>query len=407
MSLYAQRGVSAQKEEVHKATERLDKGLYPNAFCKIYPDYLGGDPSWVNLMHADGAGTKSILAYLYWKDTGDLSVWKGIAKDAIAMNLDDLLCVGIYDNLLFSSTIDRNKINIPGDILETIINGSQEFFDELKSFGVGIQYLGGETADVGDVVRTIAVNGTMTARWPKDRLVTNDKIQAGDVIVGFSSSGQATYETVYNSGIGSNGLTSARHDVLHKTYGARFHESYDTSLDEHVVYIGPHRMTDAVEIPGFQLRTTSVGSNPSGTSTPFTTDIGQLLLSPTRTYAPLLKQLLTEQFDQIHGLIHCSGGGQTKCMKYLPGNFKVIKDNLFEAPLIFQLIQQASGSDNREMYQVFNMGHRLEIFTSEAAAADMIRVGQQFGIEAKIVGRVEAAEQKSLVLKVGDEEIIY
>jgi phosphoribosylformylglycinamidine cyclo-ligase len=408
MSLYAQRGVSAQKEEVHKATEKLDKGLYPNAFCKIYPDYLGGDPAWVNLMHADGAGTKSILAYLYWKDTGDISVWKGIAKDAIAMNLDDLLCVGIYDNLLFSSTIDRNKRNIPGDILETIINGSQEFFDELKAFGVNIQYLGGETADVGDVVRTIAVNGTMTARWPKDRLVTNDKIAAGDVIVGFSSSGQATYETVYNSGIGSNGLTSARHDVLHKTYGARFHESYDTSLDDQVVYIGPHRMTDPVEIPASQSQAgRPAGSDPSGTSGPVTMDIGRLLLSPTRTYAPLLKKLLTEQFDQIHGLIHCSGGGQTKCMKYLPGNFKIIKDNLFEAPLIFKLIQQASGSDNREMYQVFNMGHRLEIFTNEASAADMIRAGQQFGIEAKIVGRVEAAEQKSLLLKVGEEEIVY
>lgn len=413
MSLYAQRGVSAQKEEVHKATERLDKGLYPNAFCKIYPDFLGNDPAWVNLMHADGAGTKSILAYLYWKDTGDLSVWKGIAKDAIAMNLDDLLCVGIYDNLLFSSTIDRNKRNVPGDILETIINGSQEFFDELKTFGVNIQYLGGETADVGDVVRTIAVNGTMTARWPKDKLITNDKIQAGDVIVGFSSSGQATYETAYNSGIGSNGLTSARHDVLHKTYGARFHESYDTSLDEHVVYIGPHRMTDPVEIPGYPSTAPGL-SSPSGAPTASGSpkgaavmDIGQLLLSPTRTYAPLLKELLTSQFDQIHGLIHCSGGGQTKCMKYLPGNFKVIKDNLFQAPLIFQLIQQASGSDNREMYQVFNMGHRLEIFTSESAADSMIKVGQQFGIEAKIVGRVEAAEQKSLVVKVGEEEIIY
>jgi len=390
MSLYAQRGVSAQKEDVHKATERLDKGLYPNAFCKIYPDFLGGDASWVNLMHADGAGTKSILAYLYWKETGDLSVWKGIAKDAIAMNLDDLLCVGIYDNLLFSSTIDRNKKNISGEILELLINGSQEFFDELKAFGVGIQYLGGETADVGDVVRTIAVNGTMTARWPKDRLITNDKIQPGDVIVGFSSSGQATYETGYNSGIGSNGLTSARHDVLQKTYGARFQESYDTSLDDQVVYIGPHLMTDTVEIPG------------GGT-----TDIGQLLLSPTRTYAPLLKKLLTEEFDNIHGLIHCSGGGQTKCMKYLPGNFKIIKDNLFEAPLIFQLIRQASGSDNREMYQVFNMGHRLEIFTTEAAAGKMIEAGQLFGIEAKIVGRVEAAEEKSLLLKVGKEEIIY
>ena len=391
MSLYAQRGVSAQKEEVHQATEKLDKGLYPNAFCKIYPDYLGGDNAWVNLMHADGAGTKSILAYLYWKETGDLSVWRGIARDAIAMNLDDLLCVGIHDNFLFSSTIDRNKKNIPGEVLEAIINGSQEFFDELKTFGVGIQYLGGETADVGDVVRTIAVNGTMAARWPKDKLVTNDRIGAGDVIVGFASYGQAAYETTYNSGIGSNGLTSARHDLLHKTYGARFHESYDTTLDEHVVYIGPHQMTDKVDVPG----------------TSISTDIGHLLLSPTRTYAPLLKLLLTEQFDKIHGLIHCSGGGQTKCMKYLPGNFKVIKDNLFEPPLIFQLIQQASGSDRREMYQVFNMGHRLEIFTDAAAAENMIRVAGNLGIEGKIVGRVEAADQKSLLLKTGNEQIVY
>lgn len=390
MSLYAQRGVSAQKEEVHQAVEKLDKGLYPNAFCKIYPDYLGGDNDWVNLMHADGAGTKSILAYLYWKETGDLEVWKGIARDAIAMNLDDLLCVGIYDNLLFSSTIDRNKRNVPGEVLSAIINGSQEFFDELKTFGVGIRYLGGETADVGDVVRTIAVNGTMTARWPKDRLVTNDGIRAGDVIVGFASFGQANYETAYNSGLGSNGLTSARHDVLHKTYGARFHESYDTSLDEHVVYIGPHRMTDIVEVPGF-----------GGI------DIGHLLLSPTRTYAPLLKQLLTEQFDAIHGLIHCSGGGQTKCMKYLPGNFRVVKDNLFEPPVIFQLIQAASGSDRREMYQVFNMGHRLEIFTDERSADALIRAGQAFGIEGRVVGRVEAADKKSLLLKAGGEEIVY
>ncbi len=398
MSLYAQRGVSAQKEEVHQATEKLDKGLYPNAFCKIYPDYLGGDAGWVNLMHADGAGTKSILAYLYWKETGDLSVWKGIARDAIAMNLDDLLCVGIFDNLLFSSTIDRNKRNIPGEVLSTIINGSQEFFDELKAYGVGIQYLGGETADVGDVVRTIAVNGTMTARWPKDKLVTNDKIQAGDVIVGFASSGLASYETEYNSGIGSNGLTSARHDTLDKTYGARFQESYDTGLDEKVVYIGPHRMTDTVSV--------RVHGNGGGLETR-TTDIGHLLLSPTRSYAPLLKQLLTEQFDQIHGLIHCSGGGQTKCMKYLPGNFRVVKDNLFESPLIFKQIQQASGSDDREMYQVFNMGHRLEVFTHAAAAEAMIAVGRQFNIEAQVVGRVEAASQKSLVLTVNGQEIVY
>ena len=390
MSLYAQRGVSAQKEEVHQATERLDKGLYPNAFCKVYPDYLGGDAGWVNLMHADGAGTKSILAYLYWKETGDTTVWKGIARDAIAMNLDDLLCVGIYDNLLFSSTIDRNKRNIPGEVLAMIINGSQEFFDELKTYGVTIRYLGGETADVGDVVRTIAVNGTMTARWPKDRLVTNDKIRAGDVIVGLASFGRAAYETDYNSGIGSNGLTSARHDTLHKTYGARFHESFDNSLDDNVVYIGPHRLTDAVTLPG--------GSP---------TDIGHLLLSPTRTYAPVLRQLLTEKFDDIHGLIHCSGGGQTKCMKYLPGNFRIIKDNLFEPPLIFRLIGEASGSDAREMYQVFNMGHRLEIFTDPSAAEEMLRIARSFGIEARIVGRVEAAAQKSLILKTGSEEIVY
>jgi len=409
MSLYAKRGVSAQKEEVHQATERLDQGLYPNAFCKIYPDYLGGDADWVNLMHADGAGTKSILAYLYWKETGDLSVWKGIARDAIAMNLDDLLCVGIYDNLLFSSTIDRNKRNIPGEVLSMIINGSQEFFDELKTYGVGIKYLGGETADVGDVVRTIAVNGTMTARWPKDRLVTNDKIMPGDVIVGFSSSGQANYETEYNSGIGSNGLTSARHDTLQKTYGARFQESYDTGLDDDVVYIGPHLLTDPVNLPTnpTQPRTDPKGVPTVPVSDRSSADIGHLLLSPTRTYAPLLKQLLTEQFDRIHGLIHCSGGGQTKCMKYLPGNFRIIKDNLFEVPLVFRLIQQASGSDPREMYQVFNMGHRLEIFTDPAAAEDMMRVGRQFGIDAQIVGRVEQAARKSLSLIVEGQEIIF
>ncbi len=389
MSLYSERGVSAQKEDVHKATEKLDKGLYPFAFCKIYPDYLGGDENWVNLMHADGAGTKSILAYLYWKETGDINVWKGIAQDAVAMNLDDLLCVGIYDNLLFSSTIDRNKKNIPGEILEVLINGTQEFFDEMKKFGININYLGGETADVGDVVRTIAVNGTMTARWQKQKLITNEKIKDGNVIVGLASYGQSSYETQYNSGIGSNGLTSARHDVLHKTYGARFHESYDTSLDDHVVYIGPHRMTDEITVDSRQLT------------------VGSLLLSPTRTYAPLMKILLEEHFDKIDGLIHCSGGGQTKCMKYLPGNFKIIKDNLFEPPVIFQLIQQSSHTHNREMYQVFNMGHRLEIFTHEKNAESIIAVSKQFNIDAKIIGRVEASDKKELILKVGDEEIIY
>ena len=289
--LYSQRGVSAQKEEVHAAIKSLDKGLYPNAFCKIFPDVLTGDERWANVMHADGAGTKSILAYLYWKETGDVTVWKGIAQDAIVMNLDDLLCTGIYDNILFSSTIDRNKRLILGEVLEAVITGTKEFFDTMKTFGVNIHYLGGETADVGDVVRTIAVNGTMMARWPKEKLITNEKITAGDVIVGLAGFGRSNYESEYNSGIGSNGLTSARHDILQKTYGARFHESYDTSLDEHVVYIGSHLITDEIEIE-------------NGQST-----IGKLLLSPTRTFAPVLKEILENHFDAIHGLIHCSGGG--------------------------------------------------------------------------------------------------
>jgi len=398
MSLYSKRGVSAQKEEVHKATEKLDKGLYPYAFCKLYPDFLGGDADWVNVMHADGAGTKSILAYLYWKETGDISVWKGIARDAVVMNLDDLLCVGIHDKLLFSSTIDRNKRLIPGEVLEVIINGTQELFDELKKFGVNISYLGGETADVGDVVRTIAVNGTMAARWPRNKIIGNEKIQAGDVIVGFASYGQSTYESAYNSGIGSNGLTSARHDVLHKTYGARFSESYDTALDDEVVYIGPHFFNDGLN-PG-DYHPGTVPANARLT-------IGQLLLSPTRTYAPLLKTILENHFDSIHGLIHCSGGGQTKCMKYLPGNFKIIKDNLFEVPPVFDIIQQSSHSDNREMYQVFNMGCRLEIFTAATRAENLIAIGRQFGIEAKITGHVEKSDQKELLLKLNNEEIIY
>ena len=393
MSLYSKRGVSAQKEEVHKATEKLDKGLYPHAFCKIYPDYLTNDSQWVNLMHADGAGTKSILAYLYWKETGDLTVWKGIAQDAIVMNLDDLLCTGIHDNILFSSTIDRNKKLIPGDILETIINGTQEFFDELEKFGVKINYLGGETADVGDVVRTIAVNGTMSARWPKNKLITNENIRSGNVIVGLSSSGQSTYETEYNSGIASNGLTSARHDVLHRDYGLKYPESFDPALDQQVVYLGKYHMTDDIEV-----------TYPSSI---IQTDVGHLLLSPTRTYAPVLKVLLDAHFENIHGLIHCSGGGQTKCMKYLPGNFRIIKDNLFEPPVVFNLIQESSGSDNREMYQVFNMGHRLDIFTDPSAAEEIIKIARSFNIDAQIVGRVEDCDKKELFLKAGGEEIVY
>ena len=386
MSLYNQRGVSAQKEEVHKATEKLDKGLYPNAFCKIYPDFLLGDESWVNVMHADGAGTKSILAYLYWKETGDLSVWKGIAQDAVVMNLDDLLCVGIHDQILFSSTIDRNKSRIPGEVLEAVINGTQELFDQLRAFGVNIHYLGGETADVGDLVRTIAVNGTMTARWPKSRLVTNDKIEAGNLIVGFASFGQAKYEDFNNSGIGSNGLTSARHDMLRKTYAEKYPESFEGTLDPAVVYLGNYDLQDL---------------------TPGQSKVGELLLSPTRTYAPLLKKILDQEFDEISGIIHCSGGGQTKCLKYLPAELKVIKDNLFEAPEIFSLIQKASGADLKEMYQVFNMGHRLEIFTSEQAAARMISIAAELDIEARIIGRVEKSGKKQLELTVSGETIHY
>jgi phosphoribosylformylglycinamidine cyclo-ligase len=382
MSLYAQRGVSAQKEEVHAAIKDLDQGLYPNAFCKLYADYLGGQSDYINIMHADGAGTKSILAYLYWKETGDATVWRGIAQDAIAMNLDDLLCVGIYDQILFSSTIDRNKLVITGEVLSEVINGTQEFFNTLKKFGIQIEFLGGETADVGDVVRTIAVNGTMTARWPKAKLITNDKIAAGQVIVGFSSYGQASYETTYNSGLGSNGLTSARHDVLEHTYAKKYPETFEPSLKEQVVYIGKNKMTDTLAIPGFGA-----------------ISIGKLLLSPTRTYAPLVKAILDKHFDAVKGMIHCSGGGQTKCMKYLPGPMRIVKDNFLEVPPIFNLIQENSGANAKEMYQVFNMGHRLEIFTDEKSAMDLIALAKTFHIEAQIIGRVEAATQKELILK--------
>ncbi|HNF46096.1 MAG TPA: AIR synthase-related protein [Chitinophagaceae bacterium] len=389
MSLYSKRGVSAQKEEIHQAIRKLDKGLYPKAFCKIYPDALCGNDDWVNIMHADGAGTKSILAYLYWKEAGDISVWKGIAQDAIVMNLDDLLCVGIYDKLLFSSTIDRNKNLIPAEVLEAIINGSQEFFDSMNKLGVNITYMGGETADVGDVVRTIAVNGTMTARWPKHKLITNEKIKAGNIIVGLAGFGQSNYESEYNSSIASNGLTSARHDLLHKTYGARFHESYDTTLDEKVVYIGPHRLTDEV--------TTENGKS----------EIGKLLLSPTRTFAPIIKNILENYFDAVAGLIHCSGGGQTKCLKYIPENVQIIKDNLFAPPEIFKLIQEASQSDDKEMYQVFNMGTRMEIYTDEKNADNIIGVAKSFNVDARVIGRVEDAASKSLTIKTAKEEIRF
>jgi phosphoribosylformylglycinamidine cyclo-ligase len=378
MSLYSKRGVSAQKEEVHAAVKNLDQGIFPNAFCKVYPDFLGGNEDYINVMHADGAGTKSILAYLYWKETGDISVWKGIAQDAAVMNLDDLLCVGIYDNIIFNSTIDRNKNLIPGEVLEQIITGTQEFFDLMKSFGINIHYLGGETADVGDVVRTIAVNGTMTARWPKSKIISNEKIKPGNVITGLASNGKSIYEKDENSGIGSNGLTSARHDILNKYYAENFKETYDNSLSDDVIYIGKNRIREA---PG--------------------------LLSPTKTFAPLIKNLLENNFDKIYGLIHCSGGGQTKCLKYIPENVKVIKDNLFEPPAIFKKIQEASKADDKEMYQVFNMGCRMEIYTDAGFAEEIIRQAELFQIQAQIIGRVEANNKKELIIKRNSGEMIF
>ena len=385
MSLYSKRGVSAQKEDVHEAVRNLNQGLFPFAFCKIYEDSLAGDSNYINVMHADGAGTKSILAYLYWKETGDLSVWKGIAQDAVVMNLDDLLCVGIYDNIVFNSTIDRNKNLIPGEVLQQIINGTQEVFDMLKSFGISINYLGGETADVGDVVRTVTVNGTMTSRWEKRKIISNEKINDGDVIVGLASYGKANYETQYNSGIGSNGLTSARHDVLHKKYASVYKESFDNNLPEDIIYAGKHELTEKYA----------------------DTTIGQMLLSPTRTYAPVLKLLLQNYFDIIHGLIHCSGGGQTKCLKYLHSPFRIIKDNLFAPPPIFKIIQQNSGSSLKEMYEVFNMGCRMELYCNRNNAATIIDIANSFGIDAQIIGRVEAADKKQLIIAVNETELIY
>jgi phosphoribosylformylglycinamidine cyclo-ligase len=406
MSLYSKRGVSAQKEDVHVATKHLNQGLFPYAFCKIYPDHLGGDDDFVNVMHADGAGTKSILAYLYWKETGDISVWKGIAQDAIVMNLDDLLCVGIYDNIIFNSTIDRNKNLIPGEVLEQIINGTQIFFDSMKPFGINIHYLGGETADVGDVVRTIAVNGTMTARLPKNKIISNQKIKAGDVIVGLASYGQSTYESYYNSGIGSNGLTSARHDLLSKFYAENFKESYDNSLGDDVAYIGKYKMTASASPkppPVEGALTTHKAGNIDSTNV----NVGKMLLSPTRTFAPLIKNLLENKFDEIHGLIHCSGGGQTKCLKYIPENVRVIKDNLFDPPDIFKLIQQSSGADAGEMYQVFNMGCRMEIYTDADFAAEIISEAAKFNIDAQIIGRVEASDKKELVINTTNGQLMF
>ncbi len=374
---YNLRGVSAQKEDVHKAIAKLDKGLYPNAFCKIYPDYWGNDPEYCNLMHADGAGTKSILAYMYWKETGDLSVWKGIAIDSIVMNTDDLLCVGATGPFTYSSTIGRNKNLIPGEVISELINGTQSYFDRLAEYGIDVRLMGGETADVGDVVRTVIVDGTMACRMRRDKLVTTEKMQHGDVIVSLASYGQATYEDEYNSGMGSNGLTSARHEMLKKEYAAKYPESVDPNLPANVVYNGKYALTDATETP---------------------LNVGKMILSPTRTYAPVVLKVLEQHFDKIHGIIHCSGGGQSKCLHYLPKPLRVVKNNLLDAPPLFTMIQDAAGTDWKEMYQVFNMGQRLEIFTDKETAESIVAISKSFNIYAQISGYVEDAAEKEVVI---------
>jgi phosphoribosylformylglycinamidine cyclo-ligase len=388
-NIYAQRGVSAGKEDVHNAIKHIDKGLFPKAFCKIVPDILGGDADWCNIMHADGAGTKSSLAYTYWKETGNLDVWRGIAQDAIIMNLDDLLCVGATENILLSSTIGRNKQLIPGEVIAAIINGTEEILEELRSYGISIYSTGGETADVGDLVRTIIVDSTVTCRMKKGEVISNHTIQAGDVIVGLSSSGQASYEKSYNGGMGSNGLTSARHDVFNKGVAAKFPESFDPGIPANLVFSGKKALTDKVDVPGFGA-----------------IDAGLLVLSPTRTYAPVIKKVLEGYRSQIHGLVHCSGGAQTKVLHFID-NLHVIKDNLFPVPPLFSLIQEQSGTGWKEMYQVFNMGHRMELYVPEQIAAEIIAISKSFNIDAQIVGRVEAADVKQVTVKSEKGEFVY
>jgi len=382
---YAQRGVSASKEDVHNAIKNIDKGLFPQAFCKIVPDYLTNDPEYCLIMHADGAGTKSSLAYMYWKETGDISVWKGIAQDALIMNIDDLLCVGATDNILLSSTIGRNKNLITAEVISAIINGTEELIKELESFGVTIHSTGGETADVGDIVRTIIVDSTVTARMKRSKVIDNANIKAGDVIVGLESFGQASYEKSYNGGMGSNGLTSARHDVFGKYLATKYPESYDAAVPEDLIYSGQVKLTDAVE------------------NSPI--NAGQLVLSPTRTYAPIIKKILDKySSNEIHGMVHCSGGAQTKILHFLPAgrqgvqNLHIIKDNLFPVPPLFTLIQEQSKTDWKEMYQVFNCGHRMEIYVPEAVAQEIIAISKSFNVNAQIVGRVEAADAKKLTI---------
>ena len=374
---YQLRGVSAEKEDIHNAIKNLDKGLYPNAFCKIIPDILGGDDRYCNIMHADGAGTKSSLAYLYWRETGDLSVWEGIAQDAVVMNTDDLMCIGATDKMLLSSTIGRNKNLIPGEVISAIINGTEKFMERLRSLGCEIYLTGGETADVGDLVRTVIVDSTVTTRLRRDQIIEND-IRKDDVIVGFASSGKADYEDFYNGGMGSNGLTSARHDVLGHYLAEKYEESYDHSIPEDLVYSGPHKLTDATAIDGV--------------------DVGHLILSPTRTYLPIMVPILKEHRKNIHGIIHCSGGAQTKVLHFAH-NIHIIKDNMLPIPPLFKMIQEASHTDWKEMYKVFNMGHRLEIYTDAKSAEDMINISKSFGIDAQIIGHVEDSDAKRLTIK--------
>jgi phosphoribosylformylglycinamidine cyclo-ligase len=376
-SKYSKRGVSSTKEDVHAAIKNIDKGLYPKAFCKIVPDILGGDKDYCNIMHADGAGTKSSLAYIYWKEIGDLSVWKGIARDAVVMNLDDLLCVGVYDNILLSSTIGRNKSLIPGEVISAIINGTEEVLEELRNLGIGIWSTGGETADIGDLVRTIVVDSTVIARMKRLNVISNHNIAPGDVIVGMSSSGKTNYEKDYNSGIGSNGLTSARHDVFAPYLAAKYPESLDTTLTCDLIYSGKYRLTDPIE-----------GLN---------TDAGKLVLSPPRTYAPVIKRVIETMRSEVHGMIHCSGGGQTKVMHFID-NMHIVKNNLFPLPPLFRIIHEQSGTPWKELYKVFNMGHRFEIYTREQNASEIIKIAAGFDLDAKIIGYCEPYDKKRLTI---------
>ena len=386
---YQLRGVSAGKEDVHAAIANIDKGIFPHAFCKIIPDILGGDANWCNIMHADGAGTKSALAYVYWKETGDLSVWKGIAQDAIIMNLDDLLCVGATDNILLSSTIGRNKNLIPKEVIAELINGTEEILAELRELGIGIYSTGGETADVGDLVRTIIVDSTVTCRMKRSEVISNDRIQAGDVIVGLASYGQATYEAAYNGGMGSNGLTSARHDVFHKYVAEKYPESYDPAVPYELVFAGNKKLTDLIDIAGAKQ-----------------VSAGKLVLSPTRTYAPILKAILAKNRAAINGLVHCSGGAQTKVLHFIK-DLHIIKDNLFPIPPLFQLIQEQSNTSWEEMYKVFNMGHRMEIYTNPVFAQECIAISKTFGVDAQLIGRVVAADQKQVSISSEKGNFIY